>query len=610
MNSMKTLALLALMAAFAPSAWAFDEGSQPSEEPVLEIAAEQESPLWDGSGTSSDPYLIKGLADWEALASGSAEQTYSGVYFRQTADISGASVMVGTGTKPFAGTYDGDGHTLGVNLNSDEAFTAPFRYICGATIRHLRVTGTVRGKLHTAGLVGACLIIDDLPTNTFNDCQVSATIIEKRNDAGMLRAGGFIGHGSVAKNVLTDCLFDGTMTVEYGNTNSYAAPFIGWSTYTTAHRQLISNCLEEGTYEGFYYEALYYAYGESDYRTDYPVTLERCYRTSNMLVAQGTFVFNKIDITAGCTYEFVSDPTVQFGGKPYWTSGATINVTVPDGTPFNHWSGAEYPGIFVSDCFKASGHHQLQDVIGPPGIFIQTTPIPEAETERTLWGVTYRYLSRQDYHFYFSDETVAAKGWHFENNDATDKKANLLVYDANGNASEITVITGYDESDYNDDGVQIHNDLVGDWPAQGKAFYSAMTTNLVPPLTGMLLVGEEPEATLTPTAETVAAVSTDLQGHLQAGSVANALVLNAIDNTPGFYALKSGATLAANRAYLEYTGASIRGLILTPAPTGIANVEEGNTTPSDHSYDLQGRRVATNTRAGIYILNGKKVLVK
>ncbi len=63
MNSMKTLALLALMAAFAPSAWAFDEGSQPSEEPALEIAAEQESPLWDGSGTSSDPYLIKGLAD-------------------------------------------------------------------------------------------------------------------------------------------------------------------------------------------------------------------------------------------------------------------------------------------------------------------------------------------------------------------------------------------------------------------------------------------------------------------------------------------------------------------------------------------------------------------
>lgn len=147
-------------------------------------------------------------------------------------------------------------------------------------------------------------------------------------------------------------------------------------------------------------------------------------------------------------------------------------------------------------------------------------------------------------------------------------------------------------------------------PNQGKAFFAATPTNLMPALTGMLLVGEELEATLTPTAETVAAVSTDLQGHLLAGSVANALVLNAIDNTPGFYALKSGATLAANRAYLEYTGASIRGLILTPAPTGIANVEEGNATPSDHSYDLQGRRVATNTRAGIYILNGKKVLVK
>ena len=92
-------------------------------------------------------------------------------------------------------------------------------------------------------------------------------------------------------------------------------------------------------------------------------------------------------------------------------------------------------------------------------ISISTNNIPEAETERTLWGVTYRYLSRRDYHYYISDEDRVARGWEFESDDSD---ANLIVKDSNGNASEITAITGYKESDYNDDGVQIHNDLVGD----------------------------------------------------------------------------------------------------------------------------------------------------
>ena len=216
--------------------------------------------------------------------------------------------------------------------------------------------------------------------------------------------------------------------------------------------------------DGFNRKALYYAYSESDANADHAITLDRCYTsTGAYTVAQGTFVFNSITVPTGCTYTFDSAPTVKFGGKDYWTSGATVNITVPEGTSFNHWRTLEYPGLFISDCFKATGKHQLQDVYGPVTLLIETAAIPEAETERTLWGVTYRYLSRRDYHYYFSDETVAAKGWHFEND--TDQDANLLVYNANGDASEITVVTGYKESDYNDDGVQIHNDLVGDWRA-------------------------------------------------------------------------------------------------------------------------------------------------
>ena len=417
---------------------------------------------WDGSGTAADPYLIKNVLDWYQLYAESENQTFRGVYFRQTRDISEIHSMVGTESKPFAGIYDGDGHSLDVRINYDGAFTAPFRYVGGATIRHLHIKGSVSGKLHTSGLIGAC---QGQETNTIEDCHVSATIKEKRND--MLRAGGFIGHGGGAYNRLTDCLFDGKLTVETHVANSYAGVFIGWSSFTTKDRQSLTNCLEKGDNEGYSNVALYYAYSESDGSTSNEITLENCYWTGALSKVQGTFVFDSVKVPAGCTYKFVSDPTVQFGGKSYWTSGATIDVTVPEGTPFDHWDATIYPTLFISDCFKASGRHTLQDVAGTPELRITTTPIPEAETTRTEWGVTYRYLSRQDYHYYFSNETVAAKGWHFENGDVkTDNNSwddNMIMYDAKGNASIITVVTGYDESDYNDDGVQIHNDLVGDW---------------------------------------------------------------------------------------------------------------------------------------------------
>ena len=131
---------------------------------------------WGGSGTSSDPWLIATAADWDALATGTQGDTYSGKYFRQTADITGVTTMVGTSEKPFAGIYDGDG----------DAFTAPFRYIGGATIRHLHITGSVSGNLHTAGLVGACVgqvgaSVSDgfaVGTNTIDDCRVSVTANE------------------------------------------------------------------------------------------------------------------------------------------------------------------------------------------------------------------------------------------------------------------------------------------------------------------------------------------------------------------------------------------------------------------------------------------------
>ena len=86
-------------------------------------------------------------------------------------------------------------------------------------------------------------------------------------------------------------------------------------------------------------------------------------------------------------------------------------------------------------------------------------------------------------------------------------------------------------------------------------------------------------------------------------------------SNPGFYLIGgTSATLGAGKAYLHTTTA-----LTTPSGragfifededvTGITSVSK-QTTNSTSYYDLQGRRVAQPTK-GLYIVNGKKVIIK
>ena len=68
-----------------------------------------------------------------------------------------------------------------------------------------------------------------------------------------------------------------------------------------------------------------------------------------------------------------------------------------------------------------------------------------------------------------------------------------------------------------------------------------------------------------------------------------------------------------NKAYLALTsdpGASgARSLDLEGNVTGISKTEDVRSKKDDVYYDLQGRRVLNPTK-GLYIVNGKKVIVK
>ena len=168
-----------------------------------------------GSGSADDPLLIASSGDWDALG----EYIFSGygtagIHVLQTADISVTTTLVAEGM-PFEGDYDGGGHTLTVNYDdTSRNFLAPFPEIGGATIRSLRVAGTVNGKNHCSGLVGLAAG----GPNTIRDCAVAVSV-----SATDGYAGGFLGHGMNEQTTLEGCVFSGSVVA------SNAGTLWGWS---------------------------------------------------------------------------------------------------------------------------------------------------------------------------------------------------------------------------------------------------------------------------------------------------------------------------------------------------------------------------------------------
>ena len=91
-------------------------------------------------------------------------------------------------------------------------------------------------------------------------------------------------------------------------------------------------------------------------------------------------------------------------------------------------------------------------------------------------------------------------------------------------------------------------------------------------------------------------------------------VLNKVGGVVGFYKLSATGTLAAGKCYIEVANGGGApefvpfGFGNEGETTGINSVDNGQLTV-DSYYDLQGRRVAQPTK-GLYIVNGKKVVVK
>ena len=134
----------------------------------------------------------------------------------------------------------------------------------------------------------------------------------------------------------------------------------------------------------------------------------------------------------------------------------------------------------------------------------------------------------------------------------------------------------------------------------------------IPATKAVILKSSSATITLTPATTTATLDGNALQGTTTSiTNPGNAYVLNKTEtNGVGFYKLSSTGTIGANKAYLTYSSPSqARSFFGFDETTGIEMPTAEVIDADGVVYDLQGRRVAQPTK-GLYIVNGKKVIIK
>ena len=173
-----------------------------------------------GTGTSTDPYLINDSIEWNWFAqSVTNDSTYAGKFVQLTDDII-VGTMAGIENKCFSGTFDGQGHTITLDMTATMQFTALFCYADGATFRNLKVDGVLNtSKKFCAGLVGAVVYHGCTFTNCVSDVTINSTV----NGDGT--HGGFVSYVWGA-NTFEGCAFTGKLL---GPSTTHVGGFVGYT---------------------------------------------------------------------------------------------------------------------------------------------------------------------------------------------------------------------------------------------------------------------------------------------------------------------------------------------------------------------------------------------
>ena len=212
--------------------------------------------------TVTGTFEIASKEDWKAFCDlVNSGQTTLNAKLTQDVDLETEIKMLGY-SKKYSGTFDGQKHTLTLNWDAGStSWRAPFYVVEGATIKNLRVKGSIKSdKKGHAGLIqsaygtvavsncvsdvditcgyssdackaaGMIQYIDGNATVTFTDCLVKGSINAK--EAGRKGMGGFVFEQN-GKCTFNNCLYIGENNAD--NTNSDCHTFAKDATVTNCY---------------------------------------------------------------------------------------------------------------------------------------------------------------------------------------------------------------------------------------------------------------------------------------------------------------------------------------------------------------------------------------
>lgn len=548
-----------------------------------------------GEGTEENPYLISSANDWYLIDNKYLHNGHADAYYKLADDFDNSkepiTEMTATSVNyPFRGTFDGNGRTLHIALkaNSDDG-CAPFRYLKKATIKNL----TVAGYAATSAKFGASIAVDNLNDGDnmteITDCYSRVTIASSKEGDGT--NGGFVAvnHGKLK---FSCCAFLGRML---GSTAESNGGFVGWNDngakslnfYLCIFDPVRVTMSETGskTFSRYdtnapTYNAAYFTY--TGWGTDHgfqavalttqPANLGNVEKVEGTmtLYENGVLCDGKYYVTDLGLYDDASNTTLLSEAD-----GKQIAVTLSGRTLFKdgNWNALCLPFNLGSDYvanFLGNGGKLME--LDTEGEYATNRAPAENGTSQTGFDPATGTLR-----LYFKEATEIKAGtpyiikWPNGGNNLTDHKFQSVKIDN----SDATLIRQSVES------------------ADGRVLFSGTFSPVELPVSDksnlFFASGNEDQSVL---------------GYPTDG--------NNDDTANPKYLVKSF------RAFFHVDlsdGASINAIELHAGDetTGVKNVQCSmfSVQSSDAWFDLQGRRLAGKpSRAGAYINNGKKIVIK
>ncbi|WP_281644057.1 hypothetical protein [Bacteroides zoogleoformans] len=513
--------------------------------------------------TVTGTFDIATAADWKefcALVNGG--QTTLNAKMTADVDLGTDIAKVGTANKPYAGTFDGQNHTLTVNWDAGSANdVAPFRRVGGATIKNLRTEGSIRSNsFYLSGLID-----EAIGENTVTGC-VSNVNLTTSYDYSSCDAAGLICYiYTTGRVTISDCLVKGSINA----TGKKGRRGMGGFVYVQNGTLVMNNCLYAGTNNasGGYTFA-------SDSDDEATTTLNNCYYLNPCGKAQGERIVEKQLKSGEVTKKLQGDRT----DKCYW---AQQLGEMPDFYNAADKSKANYVYYDAAKKGWACDDFRLTDE--------QPLPIGLDFTAAT---VTYE-----------------------RNFNGTQKATLCLPYDLSAQGFKAYTLSGGNKN-------EVHFKEVDDKLTAYTPYY--ITANGMPQLGGRNIeVKAYTGANLTTSANGYSIKGTVVSMDNATAAAANAYILQDDGMFHKVTTDNPGATVPAYHAYIicppQASGAKQLSVVLDGETTGIGDVtNEATDGKNGPVYDLQGRRVAdrldeaarNSLPAGIYIVGGRKMVVK